>query len=280
MATRQLQRADQSCYKPDMRGVLKVFLTITFLCLPLLAKDPPPQVLTWPPQGPPLVRITLGRFVETAAYNGQKNYRSDVLAENLWGKPIHLAAFTVYFYDKDKVRNGEGYITITDLPVDGRAKFEFDVTTSGKPEGLELVPKNVPDAFAQYIPKKEIPITVNSVPQGAVLKVDGQDQGTTPKIVKFTPGKHLITFALQGYAEGRYPFEVKADDAPGGSITLELGSAMHDTVELRDGSVLTGDVENLSATDLEIRIGGSIQKLNRNSVKRILLIERMPAEAQ
>jgi hypothetical protein len=30
---------------------------------------------------------------------------------------------------------------------------------------------------------------------------------------------------------------------------------------------------------MEIRIGGSIQKLNRNSIKRILLIERMPAEA-
>ena len=137
-----------------------------------------------------------------------------------------------------------------------------------------------PDAFAQFIPKKEIPITVNSVPQGAALKVDGQDVGTTPKIVKFSPGKHEITFVLQGYAPGRYPFEVKPDDAPGGSITLELGSAMHDTVELRDGSVLTGDVEDMSASELEIRIGGSIQKLNRNSIKRILLIERMPPTAE
>lgn len=264
-----------------IRALSTLFLLLTLVSSSSLAKDPPAQVLTWPPQGVPLVRFTLGKFVEVAAYNGQKNYRSDVLAENLWSKPIHLAAFHVYFYDKDKVRNGEGYLSVSDLAVNGRAKFEFDVTTTGRPDGLELVPANVPDAFAQFMPKKEIPITVNSVPQGAVLKVDGQDAGTTPKIVKFSPGKHLITFALEGYGLGKYPFEVKPDDAPGGSITLELGSAMHDTVELRDGSVLTGDVESLSATDLEIRIGGNIQKLNRNSVKRILLIERVPAaEAQ
>jgi hypothetical protein len=89
----------------------------------------------------------------------------------------------------------------------------------------------------------------------------------------------MLTFGLSGYSPGTYPFEVRPDDAPGGSINFELGAAMHDTVELRDGSVLTGDVETLSAADMEIRIGGSIQKLNRNSIKRILLIERMPAEA-
>ena len=262
-----------------MRKALTIVFGIILFTAVGFAKDPPPQVLTWPPQGAPLVRFTLGRFTEIGAYNGQKNYRCEVLSENLWNKPIHFASFSVYFYDKDKVRNGEGYINVSDLPVNGRAKFEFDVSTSGKPEGLELVPKNVPDAFAQFMPKKEIPITVNSVPQGAALKVDGQDEGTTPKIVKFTPGKHNITFILQGYAEGHYPFEVKPDDAPGGSITLELGSAMHDTVELRDGSVLSGDVESLSATEMEIRIGGAIQKINRNSIKRVLLIERMPPTA-
>ena len=240
--------------------------------------------MTWPTQGQPLIRFTFGRFDEVGYYNNQKNFRCEVTAENLWNKPIHAAAFTVYFYDKQKTRNGEGYLSVSDLPVNGRAKFEFNVTTSGRPEDFQLVPKNVPDEFAQFLPKREIPkiaITVNSVPQGAALKVDGEDEGTTPKIVKFTPGKHLILFTLEGYATGNYPFEVKPDEAPGGSITLELGSAMHDTVELRDGSVLTGDVEALSATDLEIRIGGTIQKLNRNSVKRILLIERMPvAQAQ
>lgn len=244
-----------------------------------LAKDPPSQVLIWPSDGPSLIRFTLGKFLEIGSYNGRKNFTSEVVAENLSGKPIKLAAFKVFFYDKDKVRNGEGYISVSDLPVNGRAKFELSVSTQGLPGGLELIPSNVPDEFAKYMPAKEVPITINSVPQGATLKVDGQEVGTTPKIIKFHSGKHVMTFQMNGYSTGTYPFEVKPDEAPGGAITFEMGSAMHDTVEMRDGSVLTGDVETLSATEMEIRIGGTIQKLNRNSIKRILLIERVPVDS-
>ncbi|HVZ17806.1 MAG TPA: PEGA domain-containing protein [Terriglobales bacterium] len=244
-------------------------------------KQVPGKMLTWPPEGQSLVRVTIGTLKQIGAFSGEDNFTADVLTENAWIKPIHLAAFHVYFYDNQNVRIGESYLSVNDLPVNTKAKSDLNVRTRGKPSRLELVAVNVPDEFASFLPKKEIPITVNSVPQGALLRLDGEEQGTTPKIVKFVPGKHLLTFSLPGYGEGKYPFEVKPDDAPGGSITLELGSAMHDTVELRDGSVLTGDVEAMSATEVEIRIGGSIQKVNRNSVKRILLIERMPvAEPQ
>lgn len=254
------------------------------VCLLLLAvsvafaKEPPSQVLQWPAQGPPLIRFSIGRFNDIGSYSGQHNFTAEVMAENLWTKPIKSAAFRVYFYDKQKVRNGEGYMSVTDLPVNGKAKFELSVTTRGTPNGLELVAATVPDEFAKFMPTKEVPITVNSVPQGATLRVDGQEVGTTPKIVKFTTGKHMLSFQMSGYQPGSYPFEVKTDEAPGGAITFEMGSAMHDTVELRDGSVLTGDVETLSATEVEIRIGGAIQKLNRNSVKKILLIERVPVD--
>jgi hypothetical protein len=53
---------------------------------------------------------------------------------------------------------------------------------------------------------------------------------------------------------------------------------VHDTVELRDGSVLNGDLESVSATEVVVRVGGSMQRLNRNQVKRILLVERDPAQ--
>lgn len=216
----------------------------------------------------------MGKFNGIGTYGGERNFTSEVVAENLSAKPIKLAAFKVYLFDKNKVRNGEGYISVTDLPVNGKAKFQFSVSTRGMPESLQLVPQTVPEEFAKFMPTKEVPITVNSVPQGAVLRVDGQDVGTTPKIVKFQPGKHVLSFQMGGYSAGTYPFEVKPDEAPGGAITFEMGSAMHDTVELRDGSVLTGDVETLDANEIEIRVGGNIQKFARNSVKRILLIER------
>jgi hypothetical protein len=61
-------------------------------------------------------------------------------------------------------------------------------------------------------------------------------------------------------------------------VSYEQGTSAHDTIELRDGSVFVCDVESVSATEVVARIGSKLQRLNRNQVKRILLVERdMPA---
>jgi hypothetical protein len=57
-------------------------------------------------------------------------------------------------------------------------------------------------------------------------------------------------------------------------VTFELGAAAYDTVELRDGSVLSGDLVSVSGMDVEIRVGGAIQHIDRNKVKRVLLVQR------
>ncbi len=41
-----------------------------------------------------------------------------------------------------------------------------------------------------------------------------------------------------------------------------------DSIELRDGSLLTGDLVSISGMDVEIRVGGIIQHLDRNKIKR------------
>ena len=71
--------------------------------------------------------------------------------------------------------------------------------------------------------------------------------------------------------------EIGPDDASGGSVSYELGSAVHDTIELRDGSVLSGDLVSVSGMQIVVRIGGNNQTFDRNQVKRILLTERDPA---
>jgi hypothetical protein len=43
---------------------------------------------------------------------------------------------------------------------------------------------------------------------------------------------------------------------------------------LRDGTLLNGDVESVTGTEVVVRVGGAPQRLNRNRVKRILLVER------
>ena len=112
------------------------------------------------------------------------------------------------------------------------------------------------------------------MPQGALFRVDGTDAGTTPKIVQLVVGKHTLQFSKEGFNAGMFSVEISPDDASGGSVSYELGTSAHDTVELRDGTVLSGDVLSVSATDVTVRIGGAAQRFDRNQVKRILLVER------
>jgi len=238
------------------------------------AKEPPAQVIVWPSSGPPVLRFSFAKFKETSAAGKQHNYTSDVTAENLWSKQISQAQFTFYVYDKAKIRIGDGYISISDVSPGGVVKFQTFISASGTIALLELVPKVLPTELQSFLPVKTISITVNSVPQGADVKIDGASAGTTPKIVQVTPGKHVLTFAKEGFNTGTFPLETTPDDVSGGSISYELGTSAHDTLELRDGSVLSGDVQSMSATEVIVRVGGTDQRVNRNQVKRIVLIQR------
>ena len=78
---------------------------------------------------------------------------------------------------------------------------------------------------------------MNSVPQGAGVKIDGVDAGTTPKVAQLTVGKHLLEFSKEGFNTGHFPLEISPNDASGGSVSYELGTSAHDTIELRDGCI-------------------------------------------
>jgi len=84
----------------------------------------------------------------------------------------------------------------------------------------------------------------------------------------------MLEFSKDGFNKGHFPLEITPDDASGGSVSYELGASAHDTIELRDGSVLSGDVESVSATEVLMRIGGNVQRFDRNQVKRIGLVPR------
>jgi hypothetical protein len=68
------------------------------------------------------------------------------------------------------------------------------------------------------------------VPQGAVLKVDGKEAGTTPKIIEVAIGKHMLEFSKEGFNSGKFPLEMTSHDASGASVSYELGPccARHD----------------------------------------------------
>jgi hypothetical protein len=192
------------------------------------------------------------------------------------GKPIPRASFTVYLLDKSNVRIGDGVLHVSDLSAGQQAKVAFQVNAVGAPATLNLTARN--DASGVPTSLKVIPLKVISIPPGARLKVDGQDSGVTPTMVNLVVGTHNLEFSKEGYATGGTPVEITQDELPGGSISFELGGLSRDTVELRDGTVLLGDVISMSMTAVVIRVDGKDQTYARNTVKKIMLVERETTE--
>ena len=232
--------------------------------------------LTWPPGGKPALRFTFGKFKQVGRFGSQQTYTIEIAAINQWGK-VFDGAFTLLIFDSNNVRIGEGWINLSRLRPGETAKFPIHVSTLGKPATFALEAREVPPDFRGQAPPKIVGITVYSVPSGAPLKVDGKEVGTTPIEIKVGAGKHELEFSLPGYHTGRFPLVVTEEQVSGGSVTYELGGIAHDTVELRDGSSLTGDLHYVDADKVVVQIGGEMKSLDRNLVKRILLVQRAKA---
>jgi len=253
-----------------MKRFYLALLLISFLITAGNAKNEPAITMLWPAEKPAL-KLTFDKFRQMGNYGGQNMYISDTTVQNLTDKQISRAVFTVYLMDKNKVRIGEGALQILDLEPGQVARIQFQFNSVGVPASLTLSAKK--DMLAPG--GKTIPFKVVSVPPGAKLKVDGQDAGLTPVIVRFTLGSHQLELVKEGYAPGATPLEVTADELPGGSVTVELGGLSRDTVELRDGSIVLGDVISMSMTEVVVRVGGKDQAIDRNQVKKLMLVERM-----
>ena len=243
------------------------FLLLLAIAVPTFAKDVPFQVVSWPDSGPTVLRFSFSKFKGLESSMGkQRFYSTDVVAENLSGKTIPVANFSLYVFDKTQARIGDALIHLDNVGAGQTVKFQVSLQASGTPASLAI-------AAASAAPRS-ISITINSVPQGASFTLDGKTEGTTPKIIEVTVGKHMLEFSKEGYNSGKFPLEMGPRDTSGGSVSYELGTSSHDTIELRDGSLLSGDLIAISGMEVQIRIGGNTQTLNRNQIKRILLTPR------
>ncbi len=257
-----------------LRLHLHVLLLALLVTAAAFAKDQPAQVITWPDSGAPVLRFSFAKFKEVGGLGSERTFMTETTAENLGSKAVSNASFSLYLFDKNKVRIGEGMINLSGVRAGESVKFQTTIASSGSPASVALVAKYLPPELGPVRPPRMVSITVNSVPQGAELKVDGNESGATPKIVQLSAGKHLLEFSKEGFNPGRFPMEISSDDASGGSVSYELGASAHDTLELRDGTVVSGDLQSISATEVVIRTGGKDISYERNQVKRVLLVQR------
>ena len=259
------------------RSVLFLLL-VSIWSLSCLAKDAPFLPVDWPVENP-VLHCEIGKFVKTSGYQNQNIYNIDVVVKNVSTKKISSGSFRIYLEDKQKIRIGDGWISLTNVRPGETLKMVVTAQTLGTPAAFSIAPDHLPEELAYLAPPKMVSMTVYSVPSGAKLSVDGKALGVTPVSVKLAVGSHTLNFEKEGFSPGNFPMSVSPDQLPGGSISFELGGAQHDTVELRDGTVLTGDLQYISATEVVMQIGGNLQKYSRNMVKKVLFVEReIPAQ--
>jgi hypothetical protein len=230
------------------------------------------MVMLWPSQDKATLKLTFSQFRNLGGFEGKMTLISDVIVENLSSNVIPQASFTVSLLDKDRVRIGSGFLIVNDLNPGESAKVQFQCESVGPPVTLSIGAKNtggVPTSF------KAIPLQVISIPPGASLKVDGKDAGITPTTVNLTVGNHSLDLQKDGYGPTATPVDIAADDRPNGSIKITLAGLANDVVNLRDGSSLIGDVMSMNLDSVVIRVDGKDQKIDRNQVNKIFLVERI-----
>jgi hypothetical protein len=226
-------------------------------------------VLTWPATGSDtILRFTVGKLRQVNSASGQSDYLGEALAENLSAKAIPSASFYLYLLDKNGKRVGEGYLEVTNLAAGQRAKIPVSVHTLGSFASMELQPQHLPSDE----PLK-VKMHITSVPPGANLKLDSQDSGVTPQVLPIAPGKHVLEFSKEGYATGNTPVEIVENAMPG-SVELELTALSLDTVVLRNGTVMLGNVTSVTDTGVNVNIKGKPTKLERSRMARIVLGQR------
>jgi hypothetical protein len=253
----------------------RLMAILVFISSIALAKGKPEPAITtmWPDSSNPTLKLVFGKFVQQAlGYGGQTSFASDVLVQNVSAKRIPRASLTVRLFDRNKVRVGESVLNVNDLGPNESTMIAFQFFTTGLPASLSLAAHN--DTSGVPTSLRTIPLKIVSVPVGARLKVDGQDAGTTPRVVDLLVGTHILEFSKEGYATGSTPVDIGPDESPGGSVTFELGGLSRDTVELRDGTSILGDVLSVSMTSVVVRITGQDRSYDRNKVKKITLVER------
>lgn len=153
------------------RFLSSVLLSILFVTAAWCAKQPE-QVVLWPDAANPVVRITFEKFQQASSNKNLRYYTTNTMVENLWTKPIPSAEFSVYLFDKDKARIGEGLIMLSNVGPKEVVKFQMGIETSGAPVSLSVSPRRVPPELQAYAaPEPPISLTINSVPQGASLKI-------------------------------------------------------------------------------------------------------------
>jgi len=267
-STTIVRKCDDMLLLAAMRRLFGWCVLVLAVLVPQLnSQSSPPVTVQWPDADKPMLKLVFAGFTRVGLVNGEGIYSSDVTAQNLSDQSMPRSVFTVNILDANGVKIGRARLQLGTIAPYRSGKSQVQFSAAGTPAKVSL------------IAGKTIPLSVKSVPPGASFSVDGEEAGVTPKVYDFTIGSHTIEFHKEGYAPGSTQLDVGADELPGGSVSLELGGLSQDTVELRDGTTITGDLISMTLQEAAFQSDGKVKTLDRNQIRKIFLVERTAASS-
>jgi PEGA domain len=163
------------------------------------------------------LRFTFSKCKEIGRLGKERIYVTDTAAENPSKETIGGANLPPYVFDKNNARIGEGYIDRSDVSAGQNGQVSDHACGVEDSRYLESVHSDTAHCVRDR--HREL----GAVPQGASLRVDGRETGTTPKIVELAAGKHILEFRKDGFNRGKSPLKITPGDASGGSPQRSTG---------------------------------------------------------
>ncbi|HHY75666.1 MAG TPA: PEGA domain-containing protein [Firmicutes bacterium] len=199
-------------------------------------------------------------FLETGDTVSVMGFESEALTVNRIGRAGYLsvtasvAGARVYV---DGALRGKAPLEVSCAP----GERELLVRADGYRDHRGTVQVS-PDAYSSYhAVLEEITGTLvaNTTPQGATVYVDGEVRGTTPARIPVKPGRHEVTFELEGYYPKTAEVVVPADyEQPVSAVLAKMagsqgggaGGGTAPTTDARTVTVLSVSPETMTFTGL------------------------------
>ncbi|ABF41666.1 PEGA domain protein [Candidatus Koribacter versatilis Ellin345] len=232
--------------------------------------------LDWPADKP-VLHFEIGKFNKAGSFGNRNVFNIDVVTKNVSATRISYATFHLYLLDAQKTRIAEHWVTLTNVDPGATVKSVITSQVVGVPVEFAVAADHLPQELAYLNGPTTTSVTIETIPSGANLTVDGTAAGKTPVTMSVAVGSHAIAFSKDGFAGDTATLSVAADQAAGKTYSFELGGALHDTVELRDGTIISGDVIAVSESEIVVRGSDGEQKYVRALVKRVSFVEKTEA---
>ena len=131
-----------------------------------------------------------------------------------------------------------GQTPLVDLPLEAGEHTLLIEAARYLPLATELAVtgRNIPQQLALELAPAWAEVTIDSLPQGAAILVDGEAAGTTPAVVEIIGGERQLILQLAGYADWQQALAVE----PGQPLQLETAQLQPAAGVLELASVPSG----------------------------------------